>query len=246
MARQAFEAVTFDFWNTLVVETNAPVELRRQLWVDVLDSAGHEVAPERIDEAFKHAWGRFEERWRANRQSTAAEMSADAAEHLDLGLPTGTVDALTDAYLEASLSTPRVLQPNVEETFDRLRGLGLSVGIVSDIGAVPGSQIERWLDELGVHHLVTHFSFSDAVGAFKPDRVIFDHALSGLGVVDPGRSAHVGDLRRTDIAGANAHGMTSVHYVGGREDTEESNDPTHEPDHVITEHLQLIEVLGLR
>jgi FMN phosphatase YigB (HAD superfamily) len=245
MAPSGFDAVTFDFWNTLVVETTAPVELRGRLWRGVLADAGHDVSSATLDAAFKHAWERFDGRWRANQQSTAAQMTADAAAHLDLGLAGHVVDALADAYLEASLATPRELQPEVEETLDRLRGLGLGVGIVSDIGGVPGQQIERWLGELGVHHLVTHFSFSDAVGAFKPDPIIFDHALSGLGVADPARSAHVGDLRRTDIAGANAHGMTSVHYVGGREDTEDLSDPHHEPDYVITRHLQLLDVLAL-
>ena len=61
----------------------------------------------------------------------------------------------------------------------------------------------------------------------------------------------MGDLRRTDVFGANAAGMTSVQYVGGREDTEEiaADHPGaehHEPDHVIAELLDLIEVLGLR
>lgn len=247
MAGPALRAVTFDFWNTLIVETSAPVELRRVLWSRRLAAAGHAVGDDAIDAAFKHAWARFDERWRANRQSTAAHMADDALEQLGLRLSTDVRDDLAQAYLDASLQTPRELQPGVEETFDRLRGKGLVVGIVSDIGSVPGSQLERWLDELGVHHLINHFSFSDEVGAFKPSREIFDHALDGLGVTDPARAAHVGDLRRTDVAGANAMGMTSVHYVGGREDTEEhTGDPHHDPDHVIADLLDLIDVLGLR
>lgn len=246
MADRDFDAVTFDFWNTLVVETTAPVELRRTLWQQRLAEAGHDVDHETIDGAFKHAWGRFEERWRANEQSSAAAMTADAVAHLDLGLAVAVRDDLANAYLDASLLTPRELEPGVEETFDRLRRMGLRVAIVSDIGAVPGSQIERWLDELGVHHLVNHFAFSDQVGAFKPDRVIFDHALGGLDVSDPARAAHVGDLRRTDVAGANAIGMTSVHYVGGRKDTDvDSDDPHRSPDHVISTHLDLLRTLGL-
>ena len=174
-------------------------------------------------------------------------MTADAVAHLDLGLADSVRNELAAAYLEASLLIPRQLQPDVDETFDRLRGLGLGIAIVSDIGAVPGSQIESWLDDLGIHHLVNHLAFSDQVGAFKPDRAIFDHALAGLGVTDPARAAHVGDLRRTDIAGANAIGMTSVHYVGGRDDTEVDGDHPHRsPDHVISTHLELLRALGLR
>lgn len=240
-----YRAVTFDFWNTLVVETTQPVETRQRLWLESLADAGHDVTEERLGEAFKHSWGRFDERWRANQQSTAELMARDAIDHLGLGLSASVADRLVEAYLEASLSTPRVLVDGVEETFDRLRGLGLGVGIISDIGAVPGGQIRRWLDELGVHHLVSHFSFSDEVGVFKPHERIFEHALEGLGEIDPSAVAHVGDLRRTDVAGANAAGMTSVQFVGGREDPADADEDAPQPDHVIALHLELLDVLGL-
>ena len=240
-----YRAVTFDFWNTLVVETTEPVETRQRLWIETLADAGHELTEERLGEAFKHSWGRFDERWKANEQSTAELMARDAIAHLDVDLAPAVADRLVEAYLEASLLTPRVLVDGVEETFDRLRGLGLGVGIISDIGAVPSSQIRRWLDEMGVHHLVTHFSFSDEVGVFKPHERIFEHALDGLDVGDAGSAAHVGDLRRTDVAGANAAGMTSVQYVGGREDPHDGDPESATPDHVIADHLELLHVLGL-
>lgn len=244
-AELPYRAVTFDFWNTLVVETPEPVELRQRLWSETLVDAGHAVTEERLRQAFEHAWGRFDQRWQANVQSTAELMARDAIDHLGLGLAPAVAERLVEAYLEASLLTPRVLVAGVEETFDRLRGLGLGVGIISDIGAVPSRQIRRWLDELGVHHLVNHFSFSDEVGVFKPHRRIFEHALAGLEVGDASVVAHVGDLRRTDIAGANDAGMTSVQFVGGREDPADGDAAAPVPDHVIASHLELLQVLGL-
>ena len=241
-----YRAVTFDFWNTLVVETTQPVETRRRLWTEILADAGHDVPGERIDQAFEHSWRRFDQRWKANQQSTAQVMGRDAVDHLALGLAPQTSQRLVEAYLDASLLTPRSLVDGVEETFDRLRGLGLVVGIISDIGAVPSAQIRRWLDELGVHHLVDHWSFSDEVGVFKPDARIFAHALAGLGVDDASAAAHVGDLRRTDVAGANAAGMTSVQFVGGREDPQDGDPTSAPPHHVIADHLELLDVLGLR
>lgn len=241
-----YRAVTFDYWNTLIAETEAPIELRRALWAERLAEAGHEVTAGQLEAAFRHAWARFDERWRANQQSTAHHMAADAVAELGLDLAPDVVDDLADRYLEASLLTPRELLPDVEETLDRLRGLGLVVGIISDVGAVPGAQLRRWLDELGVHHLVDHFSFSDEVGAFKPHAQIFAHALAGLGVSEPASAAHVGDLRRTDVAGANRHGLTSVQYTGGRRDPADDEADSPRPDHVIGNHLELLDVLGLR
>lgn len=241
-----YRAVTFDFWNTLVAETDEPVTTRRRLWAEILADAGREVTEQQLDDAFKHAWEHFDRRWQANEQSSAAQMAADGVAHLDLGLSATVEGALVDAYLEASLLTPRVLVDGAEETLDRLRGMGLVVGIISDIGAVPSAQIGRWLDEMGVHHLINHFSFSDHVGVFKPDPHIFQHALEGLGVSDPTLAAHVGDIRRTDIAGANEFGMTSVQYTGARKDPANDDPKSAQPDHVIDDHLDLLAVLGLR
>jgi putative hydrolase of the HAD superfamily len=80
--------------------------------------------------------------------------------------------------------------------------------------------------------------FSDEAGVPKPNRRVFELALGPLGV-HPERALHVGDLRRTDVAGARALGMRSVriraHY----------DDPGPEPDadHVADSHAALRELL---
>ena len=53
---------------------------------------------------------------------------------------------------------------------------------------------------------------------YKPAPEIFEHALAGLGGVDPAEAAHVGDLRRTDIAGARAMGILALRYRGVNDD----------------------------
>ena len=63
------------------------------------------------------------------------------------------------------------------------------------------------LRRAGILERFDGWAFSDEVGAYKPDPVIFHHALREIGGVEPGRAAHIGDLRRTDIAGARAMGM---------------------------------------
>lgn len=240
--RLPYDAVTFDFWNTLILETGEVLEVRRALWSEALGSAGFAVSDDQLTAAFRVGWDRFDERWRANQPSDAIGVTADVVEALDLPLPPTLVDELGARYLEASELTPRSLLPEVEETLDRLRGLGLGVGVVCDVGTVPSSRLRAWLDELGVLHLIDHCSFSDEVGVYKPHATIFEHALAGVGASEPGRVAHVGDLKRTDVAGARAMGMTSVRYRGGREDTEEGADA----DHVIDAHLDLLDALGLR
>jgi FMN phosphatase YigB (HAD superfamily) len=80
------------------------------------------------------------------------------------------------------------------------------------------------------------------VGAYEPSPVIFEHALAGLGRPAPSRVAHVGNLRRTDVAGARAMGMVPVRYCGISDDANVA-DP--EADHVVTHHRDVPTVLGV-
>jgi FMN phosphatase YigB (HAD superfamily) len=64
--------------------------------------------------------------------------------------------------------------------------------------------------------------FSDELGVCKPHPQAFHSALSELGV--PARAAvHVGDLRRSDVAGARAAGMGSVRFRGQHDDHEQAS-----------------------
>jgi FMN phosphatase YigB (HAD superfamily) len=60
-------------------------------------------------------------------------------------------------------------------------------------------------------------AFSDEVGVPKPHPRMFVTALEGLGVAASG-AVHVGDLRRSDVAGARAHGMASVRITVHNDD----------------------------
>ena len=54
---------------------------------------------------------------------------------------------------------------------------------------------------------------------------------------------HRADLRRTDVAGARAYGMTSVSYTGLYDDPPLDGAP--EADHLVADHRELAGVLGL-
>jgi len=69
---------------------------------------------------------------------------------------------------------------------------------------------------LGRNGMLAHFEylyFSNEHGMSKPDVRVFEHTLAALDVRAP-EAAHVGDIQRTDIAGAQAAGMAAVHFIG--------------------------------
>jgi FMN phosphatase YigB (HAD superfamily) len=59
--------------------------------------------------------------------------------------------------------------------------------------------------------------FSDEIGVPKPHPRAFSTALEGLSV-GPTGAVHVGDLRRSDIAGARASKMGSVRFAALHDD----------------------------
>jgi len=137
--------------------------------------------------------------------------------------------------VSAGDSAETELTPGMAEAIGVLVASGVRVGIICDVGLTPSITLRRALDHHGLLVQFGHWAFSDEVGVYKPDAAIFEHALAGLGGVAPDRAAHVGDLRRTDVAGARAMGMTAVRYRGV------ADDPTEGPEghHVLMDHVDL-------
>ena len=106
----------------------------------------------------------------------------------------------------------------------------------------PSTTLRHLLDRHGLLGHFDHWSFSDEVGVYKPDAAIFRDALAGLGGVDPTEAAHIGDLRRTDVAGARAMGMLALRYRGANDDHDESHGP--EADVVVDDHAELLGILS--
>jgi putative hydrolase of the HAD superfamily len=230
------DAVTFDFWNTLCYEEVGHLRgLRLAAWAGILESRGFAVERELLDATFERSWQTFGDRWTKNEQFLAADGAVAIIEELGVDVPADVRDELVDAFTSVGETADLHLTPNVAGCLRALKDAGLKLGIICDVGMTPSSILRRHLDRHGVLELFDHWSFSDEVGVYKPHPAIFDHALGGLGV-EPGRAAHVGDLRRTDVAGALAKGMTAVRYTGLFDDTEH---PEPEAHLVLDDHAEL-------
>jgi putative hydrolase of the HAD superfamily len=204
----------------------------------------------------------FDVHWNKNQQFHAD----DAVSVIlgELGVDPGEIsasdrDTLVRAIRQGSEEGVPALTPNVAETLRALKLAGVKLGIICDVGFAPSTRLRGHLQHHGVLDLFDHWSFSDEVGVYKPDPAIFRHALDGLGVTDPAAAVHVGDLRRTDVAGARAFGMTSVRYTGSNDDVpvpaegdrarlgSSGIEPADrvEADHVIADHAELPPLLGI-
>jgi putative hydrolase of the HAD superfamily len=239
----SLEAVTFDYWNTLVREDGERPGrvIRIEAWLGLLDEAGVAITRERLEALFEAAGRRFDARWLANDHLTGEESAHLILDDIGHPLTDELRQTMVQAFIGAHEHTELTLTDNIASALHDLTAAGIRLGIVCDVGITPSTALRGVLDREGVLELFDHWSFSDEVGVYKPDPTIFRHALDGLGGIAPERAAHVGDLRRTDVGGAKAMGMTTVRYNGVFDDDADLPDA----DHVLADHADLVAALGL-
>ena len=228
------KAITFDFWNTLVIDAASGLrDHRLEAWSGVLEGAGFSAERERLGLAFESSWQKFQEAWKAGEQYRHVESVLDILEELGYDVPPDVHDALVATY-DIPEETELRLTEGVAEALEALKSAGLRIGIICDVGMTPSTALRRFLERHDVLSFFDHWSFSDDVGFYKPDRRIFEHALAGLGAA-PADAAHIGDLKRTDVAGTLAMGMTALRYTGMFDD--DTDGP--EAHHVVDDHRKL-------
>ena len=233
-------AVTFDLWNTLLTSSPGAVEIRSRFWSEVIDERGLEIDADLLHGTLSMLPDRFDEEWRAGRQYGPTEALADCFTAFGDRLTSEDRDALAAAFEAASYELKVAPVADAADVLSAVAATGVAVGIISDTALATGRHLRTYLDAYGILQHVTFAAFSDEVGVYKPDPAIFAAALDGLGIGDPATAAHVGDLKRTDVAGARAMGMSTVRFRGVVDDPEDGP----EADHVIDRLADLPRVLG--
>jgi putative hydrolase of the HAD superfamily len=235
------EAVTFDCWNTLLYEENWPAAHARRVaeLQRVAAEAGHTTTREEATRAFDSAWSRHMDLWREEQATGAVEMARWSLEILGIELHGIAFDRLVHHWQRASHTHVEVLAGS-RRLLQRLRSLGIRTAVVCDTGLTPGRVVRWHLERKGLLELVEVQIFSDEVGVPKPHPRIFHAALEPLRVA-PERCVHVGDLRRTDVAGGRGVGMGTVRLRARFDDLE----ALPEADAVADTHAHLGRLLGV-
>jgi FMN phosphatase YigB (HAD superfamily) len=208
-------AVTFDFWSTLFVDTRGREreQLRGVLLDDALRAAGHEASDAEVEAGLSAAWDYFDVVWtREHRTPPCAELVDAILATLRAKVPPEPLALLVERFERLVLEVPPEPMPGAVYTMPQLAER-YRLAVICDTGYSPGSVLRQLLDK---HDLLGYFEytyFSNEHGVSKPDPRAFLHVLEELDV-RPTESAHVGDIQRTDIAGAQTVGMSAVHFVG--------------------------------
>lgn len=216
-------AVTFDLWDTLVVDdSDEPVraasglppkpEARARALVTEV-RAWHDLPEPQVRAALDAANATFRHQWKVeHRTPHVRDRLLDVYGRLGLP-PTPGFDALVEAFASMEVLHPPRACEGAAAALAALRARGLPLGIVSDAIVTPGSHLRRVLDGHGLLGFFDGFVFSDEVGASKPSPVVFHAAAARLGV-RPDELLHVGDREANDVDGPHAVGAKAVLYTG--------------------------------
>lgn len=229
-------AVTYDCWGTLLKDRDWKGAYEHRV------SALSRFLRRSTDDArslLDEAWARHDEAWKQVETFGPGRMAAYCLEARGIS-DDDAIRQLTQEFEEASLEHGVEAVEGAAETLEGLAEANIRRGLVCDTGFTPGRLVRTLLEENGLLGHLEVLCFSDEVGIPKPGPEIFGKALAELGVRPP-EAVHIGDLRRTDIAGAHDIGMHAIRFRGVHDDKSDVPDARI----CIDKHEELIEILGL-
>lgn len=225
------EAVTFDFWNTLIDGAPTPVRTAERMarLHAAISGAGAPCTAEQLLDAFATVTKHLDEAARESFEEVGPP-GRWAALAKELGIPEALIpyEVVEKAYEDITLNPPAALMPGVDAAVRQLKEAGFRLGVICNTGMAGGHVLRRVLEHYGLLGYFEVTTFSNEFGMPKPHPSIFDHTLAALGGVTPARALHVGDMEDLDISGARRAGMHSALYAP-------DGDPPTEADFVVTE-----------
>jgi FMN phosphatase YigB (HAD superfamily) len=237
---EPIKAVTFDFWNTIACEPPGTMaEARQRAVASACESCGIEVEAELLAASLEEVASSYHRSWSAGTHfhpREGAEMLVRA-----LGAEGAAREMVAEAFLTAGRGASLELSPDIRSCLAALDEREIRLGIVCDVGFTGGELLRDFLDREGLLEHFSGWAFSDEVGHYKPSPQIFEAALDALSA-QPAEAMHVGDLRRTDIAGARGVGMRTVRYRGLHDDA--GADGGEEAEFVVDSHRELPDLIA--
>ena len=213
-------AVTFDLWQTLILDAPERDEVRSRMRYEdlhkALTSLGVQLPLQELKRGYEESAGRLQAIWKRNEDVAMIEqirMIMELASNRSGTMPTNpsAAETLERAYVDSLFVFPPKLNPGALEILKAIRGRGHKIGLISNTGRSPGEALRKLLESYGVLQFFDATVFSNEVGFRKPDRRIYEQAANGLGV-ELENIVHIGDDPEADIWGAKQVGMRAILY----------------------------------
>jgi FMN phosphatase YigB (HAD superfamily) len=226
------------------LDAGGALQRRGARLAEVAGRLGRELSAEEAVALMDASWNYHVGEWRGGRLCGPEGAAQWCLEQLGLIPDPESLDELAEAIATGTLDTGTAAVEGAAGALEALRHAGIATALICDTGFTPARCVR---EALRLHGLaLDHYFFSDEVGMPKPHPPIFRAALEATRAV-PGDAVHIGDLRRTDVAGAQAAGMASVRFAGVHDDAWLAEDcrPDVEADAVLYRWADLPELLAL-
>jgi HAD superfamily hydrolase (TIGR01549 family) len=203
----AIEAITLDFFNTLIFHRGG--RARGRLLVEYLRDAGFDPKPwehcmlyeifELHDAAYSPLWPQ------PRKDAYYVTLASRVFESLGIGGSPEVASRHAGALWHILGPDRFDVFPDVGPTLEVLKERGVPLAVISNWQRGLGN----FCYELGLSGWLDHILASAELGFAKPDPRIFREACRRLGV-PPGRTLHVGDTMIDDYQGAEGAGLPVV------------------------------------
>jgi len=219
MAKSVIRAITFDLWDTLLIDDSdepkrAAQGLRskqaeRCALVQEFLERHQPVSRELVEVAYATTNAAFRQVWYGQNVTwTVRERLSVLLQGLGCSLPEPELDQLVRLHEEMELAVQPDLAPGVEELLSNLKGK-YRMAVISDAIFTPGRALRQILTDYHISQYFDTFVFSDEIGCSKPSEAAFEAAAKGLGVTCD-EIVHIGDRELKDIRGPHAVGARAV------------------------------------
>jgi putative hydrolase of the HAD superfamily len=231
--KHSIKAVTFDLWETLLLERNGwnlrRTNARCESLAQTLDKFSVKISVEQLASAFKKMGPWLESVWEMKNEATHLDQIRFIIRTASKGLvkvKEEWIEDLSSAYVSPFLEIVPYLNPDTRRVLRWLKDRNKLVGLICNTGLTPGFGLRRFLAKEDIAKYFDLMLFSDEVGIRKPNSEIFQMATQRL-KVEPFEIVHIGDNLKSDVWGAKNAGLKAIYLSTevGRDRIAES-DPT--------------------
>ena len=227
----AIDTITFDLWQTLIIDNRELGRARTQRRLDgaleALTDAGYEFDMDHLREAYRSCFRACRVIHQAEKDVTFDEQVNMFIDFIDQDLSRrldgAVVERISYWYAESFFDFPPQVDPEARGALEELSGRGYRLGMISNTGMTPGRLFRRYLADHGLLDFFQALTFSDEVKLCKPSVEMFHMTLDALGT-SPDRAVHLGDHIANDIHGGNRADMWTA-LLGAAEGQEKIATP---------------------
>ncbi|MEJ2296725.1 MAG: HAD family hydrolase [Candidatus Lokiarchaeota archaeon] len=204
------ETITFDLWNT-IFQNKSYSESRINFLLQYLTHKGLIDNRFLLQSCYDHIFLHYSnENPNGNFQHIYNEYRIDKVlKCLKVILSDSEKEEILEVLESEMLNDPPLLKVGVRDALTELSPQ-YKIGLISN-RITPGHVIKKVLEKYDILKFFQVTIFSDEIGYYKPNCLLFQKALIHLGA-KPGNSIHIGDLLLTDIKGAKDYGMLSIWF----------------------------------